>query len=297
MATTEKARRSTGTATITFGMVVIPAKLYAATESKDAVSFHLLHKCGSRLKQQYVCQNDGQIVERDDMVKGYEVAKDRYITFTPDELKAFAAESTEAIEITEFVPAGSVDPIFFEKASYLAPEKAGAQAFGLLRAAMVRGGREAIGKYAARGKQYVVLLRPAAGALIVHTLRYAGAGREPIEGPAAPAADALFALAQKIDEDLGGYEKFKADFIQAGVGQFGSGWAWLAVKDGKLAILKTPNGENPLVHGSTPILGVDVWEHSYYIDYRNRRPDYLKAFIENLVNWEYVEKLYGEAKA
>ena len=104
-------------------------------------------------------------------------------------------------------------------------------------------------------------------------------------------------LAKKIDEDLGGYEKFKADFIQAGVGQFGSGWAWLAVKDGKLAILKTPNGENPLVHGAKPILGVDVWEHSYYIDYRNRRPDYLKAFIENLVNWEYVEKLYGEAKA
>jgi Fe-Mn family superoxide dismutase len=103
------------------------------------------------------------------------------------------------------------------------------------------------------------------------------------------------ALAKKIDEDLGGFEKFKADFIQAGIGQFGSGWAWLAVKDGKLAILKTPNGENPLVHGAKPILGVDVWEHSYYIDYRNRRPDYLKAFIENLVNWEHVETMYAEA--
>jgi Fe-Mn family superoxide dismutase len=104
-------------------------------------------------------------------------------------------------------------------------------------------------------------------------------------------------LAKKIDEDLGGAEKFKADFIQAGIGQFGSGWAWLAVKDGKLAIMKTPNGENPLVHGAKPILGVDVWEHSYYIDYRNRRPDYLKAFLENLVNWEHVETLYGEATA
>ncbi len=102
-------------------------------------------------------------------------------------------------------------------------------------------------------------------------------------------------LAKKIDEDLGGYDKFKEDFIAAGVGQFGSGWAWLSVKDGKLVIQKTPNGENPLVHGATPLLGVDVWEHSYYIDYRNRRPDYLKAFLENLVNWEYVEKLYGEA--
>ena len=102
-------------------------------------------------------------------------------------------------------------------------------------------------------------------------------------------------LQKRIDSELGGVEKFKQDFIQAGVTQFGSGWAWLAVKDGKLAIMKTPNGENPLVHGAKPILGVDVWEHSYYIDYRNRRPDYLKAFIENLVNWEHVEKMYAEA--
>ena len=104
------------------------------------------------------------------------------------------------------------------------------------------------------------------------------------------------ALEAKIKEDLGGVDKFKEDFIEAGKGQFGSGWAWLALKGGKLEVMKTPNGESPLVHGATPILGVDVWEHSYYIDYRNRRPDYLKAFIENLVNWEYVEKLFNEAK-
>jgi len=104
-------------------------------------------------------------------------------------------------------------------------------------------------------------------------------------------------LEQQITSDLGGVDKFKEDFIQAGVGQFGSGWAWLVVKDGKLAIMKTPNGENPLVHGAKPILGVDVWEHSYYIDYRNRRPDYLKAFIENLVNWEHVEEMYGSASS
>jgi Fe-Mn family superoxide dismutase len=102
-------------------------------------------------------------------------------------------------------------------------------------------------------------------------------------------------LAKKIDEDLGGYAKFKDAFIAAGGGQFGSGWAWLAVKNGKLEVSKTPNGENPLVHGATPILGVDVWEHSYYIDYRNRRPDYLKAFVENLVNWDYVEELFAKA--
>ena len=102
-------------------------------------------------------------------------------------------------------------------------------------------------------------------------------------------------LEKAIESDLGGYDKFREDFIAAGVGQFGSGWAWLSLKDGKLEITKTPNGENPLVHGATPILGVDVWEHSYYIDYRNRRPDYLKAFVENLVNWEYVEEMFSKA--
>jgi Fe-Mn family superoxide dismutase len=87
----------------------------------------------------------------------------------------------------------------------------------------------------------------------------------------------------------------KEDFVQAGVTQFGSGWCWLAVKDGKITVTKTPNGENPLVHGAKPILGCDVWEHSYYIDYRNRRPDYLKAFVDQLVNWEHVAEMYEAA--
>ena len=100
-----------------------------------------------------------------------------------------------------------------------------------------------------------------------------------------------------ILEAFGSYDKFKEDFVQAGVTQFGSGWAWLTLKDGKLAITKTPNGENPLVHGGVPILGADVWEHSYYIDYRNRRPDYLKAFLDNLVNWDYVAELHHAAAA
>ena len=101
--------------------------------------------------------------------------------------------------------------------------------------------------------------------------------------------------ARKEDQqDLGGLDKFKTDFIAAGAGQFGSGWAWLSVKDGKLEISKTPNGENPLVHGATPILGVDVWEHSYYIDYRNRRPEYLKAFVDHLINWDYVDELFAK---
>ena len=102
-------------------------------------------------------------------------------------------------------------------------------------------------------------------------------------------------LQNAVDSDLGGYDKMRADFIEAGKTQFGSGWAWIAVKDGKLEIMKTPNGENPLVHGAHPILGCDVWEHSYYIDYRNARPKYLEAFVDNLINWEHVEKMYSEA--
>ena len=102
-------------------------------------------------------------------------------------------------------------------------------------------------------------------------------------------------LEKKIDEDLGGIEKMRSDFINAGVTQFGSGWCWLELKDGKLNISKTPNGENPLVNGATPLLGCDVWEHSYYIDYRNARPKYLEAWFDNLINWEYVNSLFEAA--
>ncbi len=102
-------------------------------------------------------------------------------------------------------------------------------------------------------------------------------------------------LEKKIIEDLGSIEKMREEFTNAGVTQFGSGWCWLAVKDGKITVMKTPNGENPLIHKAKPILGCDVWEHSYYIDYRNRRPDYLKAFLDSLVNWEYVDELFSKA--
>ena len=104
-------------------------------------------------------------------------------------------------------------------------------------------------------------------------------------------------LQEAVDSDLGGYDKFRTDFIAAGTTQFGSGWAWLSVnKDGKLEITKTANGESPLVHGGQPILGVDVWEHSYYIDYRNARPKYLEAFVDSLINWEHVESMFEQAR-
>ena len=99
-------------------------------------------------------------------------------------------------------------------------------------------------------------------------------------------------LQSAIDSDLGGYDKFRSDFINAGLTQFGSGWCWLAVNNGKLEVMKSPNGENPLVAGASPILGCDVWEHSYYIDYRNARPKYLEAFVDNMINWDYVLEMY-----
>ena len=101
-------------------------------------------------------------------------------------------------------------------------------------------------------------------------------------------------LESKILQDFGSFDKFRADFIAAGATQFGSGWCWLVKgADGKLSVTKTPNGENPIIHDQKALLGCDVWEHSYYIDYRNARPKYLEAFIDNLVNWERVAELFG----
>ncbi len=102
-------------------------------------------------------------------------------------------------------------------------------------------------------------------------------------------------LEQQITSDIGSIDEFRQKFIDAGKTQFGSGWAWLALKGDKLVVMNTPNGENPLVHGGRPLLGVDVWEHSYYIDYRNARPKYLETWFDNLINWEYVEQLYNQA--
>jgi Fe-Mn family superoxide dismutase len=103
-------------------------------------------------------------------------------------------------------------------------------------------------------------------------------------------------LQQQIEQDIGSMDEFRGQFIEAGKTQFGSGWAWLEWRDGKLAVSKTPNGENPLATGGQPILGVDVWEHSYYIDYRNARPKYLEAWFDNLINWEYAEQRFEQAR-
>jgi len=166
--------RSLSTGTISFGLVTVPVRLYSAAEHSAAISFNLLHgKCGSRLKQQYICPQDEEIVGRDQMVKGYEFAKDQYVTFTEDELKAMAETSSPAIEITEFVPLARVDPIYFEGAYYVGPDKGGERAYTLLAAAMRETGRSALAKWAARGKMYLVLIRAVEKGLVMQVLHYA----------------------------------------------------------------------------------------------------------------------------
>jgi DNA end-binding protein Ku len=167
--------RAISTATISFGLVSIPVKLYSATQASAGVSFNLLHdKCGSRLKQQYICPRDNELVGRDQMVKGYEFAKDQYVTFTAEELKSLEEKATQTIEISEFVPLDKIDPVYFDKAYYLGAEKGGEKAYRLLSEAMRETGRSGLARYAARGKQYLVLLRPSAdGGLVMQQLLYA----------------------------------------------------------------------------------------------------------------------------
>ncbi|NMG43385.1 Ku protein [Aromatoleum toluvorans] len=155
------AARSIASLTVSFGLVAIPVKLYTATEASRTVSFNLLHKgCGSRLKQQYVCLKEEVVVARDDMVKGYEFAKDQFVTFSADELKALEEAGSHSAEITEFVPIETVDPVYFDKAYYLAPDKGGAKPYALLARALRASGRCALGRWAAHGKQHVVMIRP-----------------------------------------------------------------------------------------------------------------------------------------
>jgi DNA end-binding protein Ku len=197
--------RSTASATISFGLVSIPVRLYTATDSAPAISFNLLHgKCGTRLKQQYVCPKDGEIVPRADMVKGYEFAKDQYVTFTDEEIKAFAEEATKLIEISEFVPMQTVDPIYYDGINYLGPDKGGDKAYRLLSEAMQKSGRVALAKWAARGKQYIVLLRPAFGGLVMQQLLHADEVRPMSEVPIGDAkvTEAELKLAMQLIDQI-----------------------------------------------------------------------------------------------
>ena len=168
------AARSIANATISFGLVSVPVNLYSSAESKASVSFNMLHKkCGSRLKQQYICTKDQEIVTRDDTVKGYEFSKDQYVILTVEELKALDEKATGAIDIIEFVPLAKVERVYLEKVYYLGPDKGGDRAYRLLAKALEETGLAALGQYAARGTQYLVLLRPANGVLVMEQLHYA----------------------------------------------------------------------------------------------------------------------------
>lgn len=167
------AARSIASLTLSFGLVSIPVKLYSATETASAVKFNLLAKDGSRLKQQYVSEKDQAVVPRADMVKGYEFEKDRFVLFSAEELKALEEASSPAIEIMAFIPEKSVDPLYYDKAYLIAPDKRGGKPYALLAEAMRKSGRCALAKWAWKSKQYVVQVRPVEDGLVLQQLLYA----------------------------------------------------------------------------------------------------------------------------
>ncbi|MDX1661815.1 MAG: Ku protein [Gemmatimonadota bacterium] len=168
------APRAIASTTISFGLVTVPVKLYSTGRSSSKVRFNMIHEpCQARLKRQYVCVKCEEVVEKDEIVKGYEFAKDQYVLFTPEELAEIETPTTEGIEITEFVEADDVDPVYFDRAYFLGPDQGGARAYRLLSEALEETGRVAIGQYAARGKAYLVMLRPKDGGIVMEQLRYA----------------------------------------------------------------------------------------------------------------------------
>ena len=193
--------------TISFGLVSIPVKFFTSASSEQ-VSFNMLHKkCGGRLKMQFICPTDNEVVERADTVKGYEYSKGQYVQFNEEELKAMETERGGSIEITEFVPVTSVDFIQVEKSYYLGPDKGGDKAYRLLGEAMTAKGRVAVGRWSARGKEQVVLVRPyGKDGLVIHQLYYANEVRAFSEidtGATFTFSEKEHELAEKLIEELG----------------------------------------------------------------------------------------------
>ena len=170
--------RAASSGTLSFGLVSIPFKIYTAA-SADGVKFHQLHeKCGNRIKYQVYCPTDDEVVERSDLVKGYEYAKGQFVRFDADELKALEEEKTHNLEIIEFVPLDTVDFVFVEKSYYLGPDKGGHKAYRLLGEAMQETGRVALGHYVARGKSHLVVIRPYKDGLMMHQVFYSNEVRD-----------------------------------------------------------------------------------------------------------------------
>ncbi len=197
--------RSIGSATISFGLVSIPIRLYVATHSEQ-ISFNLLHaECGTRIKQQTVCPHCNRVVERSELVKGREVSRDQYVTFTTEELEALEAAASSALDIQEFVPLADVDPVYFEDAHYLGADKGGEKAYRLLVDAMTATGMGAIAQHVSRGKEHLVMIRPRDGVLVLHTLYYADEVRSAAEletGAAVKTKPGEIELARKLVAEL-----------------------------------------------------------------------------------------------
>ncbi len=202
------AARPIASATISFGLVSIPIQLYSSSENSQKVRFNFLSPEGGRVKQQYIDPKTGEEVPRDQLVKGYQFAKDQYVTFTADELKALEAEAKQAIEIVEFVPLEQVERAYIGKTYYLGPDKGGGKAYKLLGAAMEQTGWAALAKYAARGKQYLVLIRPVGEHLVMEQLHYDHEVRDIGEVPSGEGevSDAELKLAVQLIEQIASEE-------------------------------------------------------------------------------------------
>jgi DNA end-binding protein Ku len=197
------APRPIASATISFGLVSIPVKMFTSVQSSETISFRMIHdKCGSPLKYHYFCPKDDKKVTRDDIVKGYEYAKDRYVLLTPEELKALEEEATKAIAIEEFVALDKVDPVFYDKAYYLGPEKGGERAYKLFARAMMQKGLAGLARYAARGKQYLVMVRAVGDALVMQQLHYANEVRSisEVDLPKTQVKESELKLAEQLIE-------------------------------------------------------------------------------------------------
>jgi DNA end-binding protein Ku len=198
--------RSIASLTISFGLVAIPVKLYSAIATSDRVSFNLLRRSdGSRVKQQYVAVNDGKLVERSEMTKGYEFAKDQYVLFSPEELKALEDATSHSIDISQFVPLASVDPVYFDGTYFLAPDKGGAKPYSLLSAALRQSKQCAIGRWTSRGKEHIIVLRPMDDGLAMHQLHFQAEVRsiKDLGVEPAPVSDTELKLANQLIEQLG----------------------------------------------------------------------------------------------
>jgi DNA end-binding protein Ku len=198
--------RSIASLTISFGLVAIPVKLYTATTASERISFNLLRQQdGSRVKQQYVAVNDGKPVERSEMVKGYEFAKNQYVMFTPEELKALEDTTTHTIDIGQFVPLDSVDPLYFDGTYYLAPDKGGAKPYTLLATALRKAQQCAVGRWISRGKEHIVVIRALEGGLAMHQLHFKAEVRDlkDLGVDAVPVSEPELKLATQLIEQLG----------------------------------------------------------------------------------------------